>query len=238
MLEKIKPVSNPLTIIALFAGLAEIGGTIVLPLLEKEIQATYVWFLMLFPFGLVLLFFATLNKNNRVLYAPSDFEDDQSFMQLIEQKIETVETSVKAEFDNKLDRVLQAQSLVRRGMELMEKSKFVQSSDLFKEALTFNPNDADAKVGLANALNFIDSKNHSYPIQLITEALEQNQHNAWALYNRACIMSLNSKTYGIKAIIKDLKSAISLNSLYSELAVQDEDFAEIKEQDAFKSLFE
>lgn len=38
MLEKIKSVSNSLTIIALFSGLAEIGGTIVLPLLEKEVQ--------------------------------------------------------------------------------------------------------------------------------------------------------------------------------------------------------
>jgi len=35
MVDKIGPVKNPLTIIAIFAGLAETSGTVVLPLLKK-----------------------------------------------------------------------------------------------------------------------------------------------------------------------------------------------------------
>jgi hypothetical protein len=58
--EKIKTVNNPLTIIAIFAGLAEIAGTTVLALVDKEIQHVFVWFVMVFPALLVILFFGTL----------------------------------------------------------------------------------------------------------------------------------------------------------------------------------
>lgn len=83
MLEKIGHIKNPLTVIALFAGIAEVSGTIVLPLLEKEIQSTYVWFLMGFPVLLVGLFFITLWSCHQVLYAPSDFRDDSVFKDIL-----------------------------------------------------------------------------------------------------------------------------------------------------------
>lgn len=82
MLESIKKISNPLTIIAIFAGLAEISGTAVLPLLKDESQLLYVWFLMGFPILLIVLFFLTLNFNHKVLYAPSDFRDEDNFLKL------------------------------------------------------------------------------------------------------------------------------------------------------------
>ncbi len=49
MVEKITHVKNPLTVIAMFAGIAEISGTIVLPFIDVANQAIYIWFLMLFP---------------------------------------------------------------------------------------------------------------------------------------------------------------------------------------------
>lgn len=82
MLESIKKVSNPLTIIAIFAGLAEVSGTVVLPFLKGDSQALYIWFLMAFPTLLILLFFITLNFNYKVLYAPSDFKDEENFLKL------------------------------------------------------------------------------------------------------------------------------------------------------------
>jgi hypothetical protein len=39
MLESIKKISNPLTIIAIFAGLAEVSGTVVLPFLKDDSQS-------------------------------------------------------------------------------------------------------------------------------------------------------------------------------------------------------
>lgn len=73
-------ISNPLTIIAIFAGLAEIGGTVVLPLLSEKNQFIFIWYVMLFPILLVIIFFYILYKKNHVLYSPSDYQNDESFL--------------------------------------------------------------------------------------------------------------------------------------------------------------
>ncbi len=83
MIENIKAVNNPLTIIAIFAALAEVAGTIALKLVSENLQVTFIWFVMLFPALLVLLFFITLNFNPKVLYAPSDFRDEENFLSII-----------------------------------------------------------------------------------------------------------------------------------------------------------
>lgn len=84
MVEKIGHVRNPLTVIAIFAALAEVSGTVVLPFLSQATQALYVWFLMGFPLFLVAVFFFVLFKKHHVLYAPSDFHDDKTFKELFE----------------------------------------------------------------------------------------------------------------------------------------------------------
>ena len=76
----INHIKNPLTIIGIFSGIVEVSANLVLPFLEESQQSTYIWFLMLFPAALVILFFITLNFNHVVLYAPSDYKDDQGFM--------------------------------------------------------------------------------------------------------------------------------------------------------------
>ncbi|MCE1058518.1 hypothetical protein LU646_11590 [Pseudomonas alloputida] len=75
-------IRNPLTVISRFAALAEISGTAVLPFIEPENQATFIWFLMLFPALLVILFFLTLNYNHKTLYAPSDYKNQNHFLSL------------------------------------------------------------------------------------------------------------------------------------------------------------
>jgi hypothetical protein len=85
VIEKIGPIRNPLTIIAIFAGVAEISGTVVLPFVDKTNQPTFMWFLIAFPSVLVLLFFITLNFNHRVLYAPSDYQNEENFFRLFEK---------------------------------------------------------------------------------------------------------------------------------------------------------
>ncbi|WP_126342652.1 hypothetical protein [Chlorobium phaeovibrioides] len=79
MLEKFTLINNPLTIIGVFAAVTELGATVVLPVLSLENQGIYLWFLMAFPVLLVVLFFTTLLFNHRVMYAPSDFEDESDF---------------------------------------------------------------------------------------------------------------------------------------------------------------
>lgn len=80
MVEKIGHIKNPLTVIAMFAAIAEISGTTVLPFIESENQSIYIWFLMLFPVFIVGAFFLTLNFNHKVLYAPSDYKDERNFV--------------------------------------------------------------------------------------------------------------------------------------------------------------
>ena len=83
MIEKVGHIKNPLTVISVFAGIAEISGTIVLPFIAPQNQSTYIWFLMLFPPFLVGIFFATLNWNHRTLYAPSDYQNEDNFVNSI-----------------------------------------------------------------------------------------------------------------------------------------------------------
>lgn len=68
-----------MTVIAIFAAIAEISGTTVLPFIEAQNQYIYIWFLILFPVLLVTVFFATLNFNRDALYAPSDYKDEKNF---------------------------------------------------------------------------------------------------------------------------------------------------------------
>lgn len=75
-----KKVTNPITLIAIFATLSETSAAITLPFLDNEERDLYVWFLISFPFYLLLLFFVTLNFNYRSLYAPSDFADERNFI--------------------------------------------------------------------------------------------------------------------------------------------------------------
>jgi hypothetical protein len=101
MIEKIGPIKTPLTIIAIFAGISEVCGTVVLPFIDADNQFVFIVFLIAFPTLLVILFFLTLNLNNKVLYAPSDYEDEENFvtltkydysnLKLVEEKIDSNE---------------------------------------------------------------------------------------------------------------------------------------------------
>ncbi len=84
MLEKVKKVSNPLTIIAIFAALAEVASSVVLVSLTESVQLIFVWFVMAFPFMLVLAFFVVLYKKPNNLYAPSDFKDEKNYLSVID----------------------------------------------------------------------------------------------------------------------------------------------------------
>ena len=110
MENKVGSVRNPLTVISIFAGIAEISGTAVLPHIASENQALYIWFLMFFPFALISLFFATLNFNHRVLYAPSDFKDEDNFVNILKKSSfseiiefkETEKAQIEEEFSSEV----------------------------------------------------------------------------------------------------------------------------------------
>jgi hypothetical protein len=100
MTEKIGLIKNPLTIIAIFAGIAEVSGTVVLPFVSEVNQQIFIYFLVCFPCLLVLLFFITLNFNNKALYAPSDYQDETNYIKINKfdiSKQKTVEVKIPKE---------------------------------------------------------------------------------------------------------------------------------------------
>ncbi|HHF3086143.1 TPA: ArsR family transcriptional regulator [Vibrio diabolicus] len=87
-------VNNPLTIIAIFAGLAETLATVALIQLPLEVQQTFVYFVMIFPVMIVLLFFLVLYFKNTALYAPSDFDNQNHYLEV---------NRLKERLDEKID---------------------------------------------------------------------------------------------------------------------------------------
>ena len=78
-----------MTVIAIFAAISETSAAVSLPFLDNHERETYVWFLISFPFYLLLLFFITLNFNYRSLYAPSDFEKGKHFIKAMDDASRT-----------------------------------------------------------------------------------------------------------------------------------------------------
>ncbi|WP_192562252.1 hypothetical protein [Pseudomonas gozinkensis] len=85
MLKNNRKITNPISIIAVFALITETSAAVSLPFLDNEERKIYIWLLISFPFFLSFLFFITLNFNYRSLYAPSDFENDKNFLKAFEE---------------------------------------------------------------------------------------------------------------------------------------------------------
>ena len=79
------PLNNsPLKIIALFCGLTEVAMATVLLNLDGDLQIYFMWFVMIFQMILLVFFFLTWNFNPKVLYSPSDFKNDKSYLDYME----------------------------------------------------------------------------------------------------------------------------------------------------------
>ncbi len=74
-----------MAIIGLFAGLVEVSIVAGLGKVDDPVnQRILLFFIVAYPVLIVLLFFLTLNFNRKVLYGPSDFDDQEHFMRLFE----------------------------------------------------------------------------------------------------------------------------------------------------------
>jgi hypothetical protein len=83
MIEKMKHIENPLTIVAIFAVLVELAGTVLPTTIDERYHIVIVCFVVVFPVLLVALFFFTLWYKPGVWYGPSNFHDDSSFLQIL-----------------------------------------------------------------------------------------------------------------------------------------------------------
>lgn len=78
---------NPLGIIAIFASLAEVFGTVVLKFLPNNIQLIFVWFVIGFPILIVMLFFYMLYKRPENFYSPDYYKSDNNFLRAVKAKL-------------------------------------------------------------------------------------------------------------------------------------------------------
>lgn len=150
MIENVKKVTNPLTIIAIFASLCEVASTLVLIYLPKPMQKIYIWFCIGFPSALLLFFFLTLWIKNILLYAPTDYRNDDSFFlankisEIKKQETERIledkssqdnkenQEKIKKETNNKIDYIL-AMNLApyeKEVFDIIRNSKSISSNDL------------------------------------------------------------------------------------------------------------
>ena len=107
MPEKTTTIINPLTIIAIFAGVIETLGAFVVPKISTmENQKIIIQFLADFPFTLVWLFFITLWFRHKVLYAPSDFKNENHFFGIGEPaNVDEVINKVNGEVDEVVGKI-------------------------------------------------------------------------------------------------------------------------------------
>jgi hypothetical protein len=89
-------VRNPLTLMAVFAGLAEVSATVALPQLDRCVQSIFVWFVITFPFGIVLPFFVLLWFRPHHLYGPGDFRKDPTWLTEMPGKVDPESKKPKA----------------------------------------------------------------------------------------------------------------------------------------------
>ena len=107
-----KKISNPLTIIGMFASIAQVAGTVVLPLVSIDLQMILIRYVIGFPVLLVILFFFVLIYKREALYAPSDFADEKDFLKLFnKQKFKKAIDKLDETKQNNPDKVNQIEKM-------------------------------------------------------------------------------------------------------------------------------
>ncbi|MCJ7777104.1 MAG: hypothetical protein MUP16_02170 [Sedimentisphaerales bacterium] len=78
-----RSVKNPLSVIGIFASISEISMTVTIIKIPEQSQNIFIWFVMLFPLILVVAFFFVLYTKPAVLFSPSDYQEDQTYLSSI-----------------------------------------------------------------------------------------------------------------------------------------------------------
>jgi tetratricopeptide (TPR) repeat protein len=95
-MKKIYP-NNPLGIIAVFVFFIEAITTVSLSFLQEhhDLLKMIIIFIIVFPSFIALMFFSILIFKREILFAPSDYKDEDNFMQIITKNFEKLETQQK-----------------------------------------------------------------------------------------------------------------------------------------------
>jgi len=125
---------NPVGIIALFVFFIEVISVVSLKFI-LEFQSAYtghmIWFIILFPSTIVLLFFVTLWFRREGLYSPADFRNDESFLSLF-KKVEKLEVIQQA---SQIDPRSSSRELISMIKKLVEQDEIYAAVHLARAPL-------------------------------------------------------------------------------------------------------
>lgn len=212
MIERIRFIQNPLTIIAIFAGLAEIAGTAALASVDKELQSIFIWFVMGFPLFLVCLFFITLNFNPTVLYAPSDFRDEQNFLHILanrrvlKERVEVITKQIENEYRKFSERFANEVQEVRNTDRKKLEDDLNDALSEIRKQLSSIQQSADAVVSeagrqafpksklQADILELLSSSKHEMTANQITDVLGMSENAINRALDRLCKRGLITRS--------------------------------------------
>lgn len=218
MKDKTNHVKNPLTIIAIFAGISEISATAVLPFISESIQKIFIWFIILFPFILLLLFFITLWTKHQVLYAPSDYKSDENFLKVIpstgieikEKIIEDTNELVEEIKKPKKEKVQlyreSSYNYENPGFDISAHENFALAEQLCLNKLK------DQYSGKFNSQSTI----HTGKLKMRVDGLSMNDDH-WYLHEIKYFSSVNIQMNGIGRNINAFKQLCNSNTLNKKL---------------------
>ena len=208
-----KRITNPMTLIAIFATLSETSAAVSLPFLGDKEREVYIWFLISFPFYLLFLFFITLNVNYRSLYAPSDFEKGKHFIKVMDsaERSESTAPSPPAQRprniqDPPAEAALKRPVSVQHHVSLAERLKDLYIIDARRMHKEIQFSDLIEKIQkeqgkLAHAIVFITCNESE--LLLKKSALRHSRHTKKRSSTAFC-MAYNLKSQGVTLIDQSL----------------------------------
>ena len=163
MIEKIKHISNPLTIVAIFVAIVEIASTVSLTTLNERHHIVIVWFLVLFPTFLVVLFFFTLWRKPWVLIFPSDFKESKDYLKML-----TIVQKLSLELDGIDAQIQDSNKKILNGVLIPNNSQ-KGNTNRISEIL----NNETAQ--MISRINFARSSLEKYAMSILPHALPQSR---------------------------------------------------------------
>lgn len=257
-----KLMKNPLGILALLIVLVYgIAGFVASSsVFQPQERITLIYFMVSFPFVVLIILYLLVTRHHNKLYAPSDYVNEENFVKSIEAKISEINLEVSnvkknidlslsyeikkyiTEADNKIgagclrDDEKASEILLNIGRKMLLNSRYDQALQIFEEAINHCPTVRSWTLkGLAlKRLGDIEPA-----IRACTKAIEiesdDEEAKANAYWNRACYNSLLKCS--IETIITDLERSLEIRKSYHKDLVTDPDLEFARTNQKFINFF-
>jgi tetratricopeptide (TPR) repeat protein len=236
---------SPIGIIALFVVFLYASFTAVLTVgnsIPNEIKIAIGIFMIVFPVLILLVFYLLVTKHPEKLYSPTDFRDEQHFVNLIKGEIhDEISDDVQTAINERISQ-LETQ-LIKETLYL--KILTAKSQGFNRKALKHTEELLSLEGHTSEMLRFKayflgNIKNYSEALETIDKAIELNDFEddfdrAKARYNRACYRAMLNKPE--EEIIGDIEAAISCDRMFLDICRDDEELSGVNLTD-FLSRYE